>query len=312
MIKLFKSEVKGLTERHARQQEDVKNALLNVMADLREVSVMNEAILASITDGVVVINKSGLITSMNHSAEELLGWKVAESIGKKWFQTLKLEDEKGNSIPPEEEAIGDILINKITTNSSTSGAYYYVRKDGTRFPVSGNISPIVLGEKIVGVVDVFRDITHEREIDKMKTDFVSLASHQLRTPLTAIKWRLETISGKEVGKLTKEQEDCIKDIYQSNETMIKLVNSLLNISRIESGRLNINPEVTDLASLFRSTVAKLRTQIGQADLKLVDKIPKGLFEIKIDPAHIVEHVIDRFSVTKIGLPIKEFSIRIIP
>ena len=125
-------------------QKDIKKALLNVMADLKETIARNEAILAGIADGVIVVNRSGVIVLTNNSAEKMLGWPIQKAIGKKWWQILKREDREGSPIPPEKGAIRDALLGGVTHLPSLTTSSYYVRKDGSRFAVARTVSPIKL------------------------------------------------------------------------------------------------------------------------------------------------------------------------
>lgn len=104
-------------------------------------------------------------------------------------------------------------------------------------PVPMTASPILFQSQVVGAIVVFRDITKERAIDRAKTEFVSIVSHQLRTPLSAIRWNLELLLDEDFGPLKPEQQQYLKDIAMTNERMIKLVNALLNVSRLELGNL---------------------------------------------------------------------------
>lgn len=133
-------------------------------------------------------------------------------------------------------------------------------------------------------------ITDLKELDKAKTEFISIASHQLRTPLTGIKWFLEMLIKGEIGKLSSDQLNTLKQINSSNERLIDLVNALLNISRIESGRLIIDPVPTDLVKLVRSVIEELKPIYQKRHQDLVFTSGKDIPQnISIDP-NLIRHV----------------------
>ena len=130
----------------------------------------------------------------------------------------------------------------------------YVRKDGTRFPVAISVSPMAVGGELIGAVEVFRDITKEQQVDKAKTEFVSLASHQLRTPLTAISWYTEMLLTDDKKGLSDTQEDYLNEVRLATERMIDLVNALLNVSRIELGTYAVEPVELDVKKVLQDVI----------------------------------------------------------
>ena len=127
--------------------------------------------------------------------------KVEEILGKSVTEVMPREDEGGNRLLFEERILPRVLANKTTVVSITT---YCIRKDGSRFPAASMVTPIQVEHEIIGSVEVFRDITKEKEIDQAKSDFISIASHQLRTPLSAFKWVTESLL--EGKKLTVDQK----------------------------------------------------------------------------------------------------------
>src|SRR3990172_9199278 len=248
--------------------------------ELGERAAKDEALLSSIGEGIVVTDESGLIDKINPPAEKMVGWKNEEVVGKKWFEVAPLVDDKGVPIPAEKRATQKVLATGQAISNST---YNYIRRDGTIFPVGTTAAPVIIGGKTVGVIAVFRDITKEKEVDRAKTEFVSLASHQLRTPLSAIRWYAEMLMNGDVGAITDEQKEYVRAMYQSNERMIELVNTLLNISRIESGRIRIDPEPTDLGELVKQVLFDLTPKIKTKNQNLVVSVHQDLPRINIDP-----------------------------
>lgn len=159
----------------------------------------------------------------------------------------------------------------------------FVSKSGEKIPVVNSIAPIKKGQgEIVGFVVSFRDVTTEREIDRAKTEFVSIASHQLRTPLTTINWYCEMILSKDSGKLTNKQERYVNEVYKANKRMVILMNALLNVSRLEKGTFMIEPKSEDVTNVIRSAVNEFKTQIADKKIKFQAKYDSSIPHISVD------------------------------
>ncbi|MBX2866774.1 cell wall metabolism sensor histidine kinase WalK [Candidatus Kaiserbacteria bacterium] len=232
--------------------ENTKRALINVLDDVEEARRIAEveekktaAILGSIGDGLVVLDEQGRVVLVNKVFEELLGWKQSEVVGKVFIDVVPLIDESGTPLPKEKRLIAQSLRKGVSNRGSRTGKLSYQRKDGSLFPVAISTAPVIVNEEVRGAVEVFRDITQEAQIDKAKTEFVSLASHQLRTPLTAVRWYVEMLLSEDAGALNTDQMDYVREIAEGNHRMIDLVNALLNVSRIELGTFAV--EVSDIS-----------------------------------------------------------------
>ena len=244
-----------------------------------------EAILLSIGEGLLATDEKGNIVLINKAAEELLCLESKEVMGKNFIETIPIEDGKGVIVPPQKRPMNMALAEgAITVTSINTGAeYYYVRKNKTKFPVAVMVTPVFLDGKVIGTIEVFRDITKEKEIDKAKTEFVSLASHQLRTPLSAVNWYAEMLLAGDVGKLNKEQTEYLDEVYKGNQRMVVLVNSLLNVSRLELGTFLIDPEPTDIVKLTQSLINEQKPQIDQKKIVLSVELGTNIPIMQADP-----------------------------
>ncbi len=223
--------------------EKTKSVTLNILEDLNEekAKIMNEkakdeAILTSIGEGMIVTDEHGEIAKINEQALVMLGFKEEELMGKWITKALKAEKEDGTEIPIDERAMAEAL----TTGQKVTQKLNYFRKNNTKFPASITVTPIVINNKPIGAIEIFRDITKENELAHLKDEFVSIASHELRTPMTAIKGLISMIFEGDYGPLNDNLKEPLTDVAHSTERLINLVNDMLNVSRIEAGRVKIN------------------------------------------------------------------------
>jgi len=264
--------------------EDSRNAMANVLLDLRvekanteKEKAKDEAMLASIGEGLIAVDTEGKIMIANKIAEDMLDW-IQQDLKGKTITSLPLEDEIGHPVPLKSRPTTIAL----STSERTNGVYYFVRKDKTRFPLSITVTPIKLEGKIIGLVEIIRDVTREREIDRAKSEFVSLASHQLRTPLSTIGWYTEMLLSGDGGAITDKQKNYLDEIYGGNKRMVDLVNSLLNVSRIESGSFGIEPSVVVVKDVIDAVLKDLAVDLTSKKIS-VDVVYDYVTMISADP-----------------------------
>lgn len=271
-------------EKKNEEADEREQAILNIMEDLdtekkdlEKTNAKDEAFLKSIGEGLIVTDSEGRVILANKTALELTNLSFDQLLNKVWAKDFPLiEDEEGNPVPYEKTPVYGALHNKGTLTTK----FFYKIAEGKRFPALVTAAPVIIDGQNQGSVVVFRDITKEEEIDKAKSEFISLASHQLRTPLSGIKWFLELL--KDTKDLTPEQTDFVSNISKSTERMIELVNALLNISRIESGRITINPQPTDLTMILQDVVRSLQHIIDEKNLQVKFDIEENLPQISVD------------------------------
>ena len=234
---------------------------------LAEDKARDEAMLAAIGDGLVATDATGKIIFFNQAFTEILGFNEKEAKSKKLISLIKMTNEKGRSIAEKERPLTNALKNgERTTNKNKT--FYYRKKNGQKIPVYISVSPITIDGKIVGAIEIFRDISRELDIDKAKTEFVSLASHQLRTPLSSIKWFCELLADGAKKDLTKKQKEYLHEITSNNDRMIELVNSLLNVSRLDLGTFTIKNKKINLKKTIESVIGEFKAQIEKSKAKL--------------------------------------------
>jgi len=253
----------------SRNISEVKPIIDKDISPAQQDKIKYEAILAYIGEGLVVIDKAGRIITFNKAAESLLGWKEDEVLGRELTEVIRIDYETS--------------INESKLTRSRQSSLYFIRKDNTKFPAAITTTSYGVGTDILGTATLFRDITMEQNIDKMKNEFISLASHQLRTPLAAIKWYTEMLLKGDAGKLLPEQTQYADTIYSSTQRMIDLVNLLLNISRIESGRINVEPLPTDLKKLVDEVVQEVKIRYADKKQTFTTKYHEPLPTIAVDP-----------------------------
>lgn len=227
-----------------------------------------EAIFTSIGDGALSTDEFGRITRVNPAAQALLGYSEAELLGS-WFpkkiMAVNFDDNPVNLI--------DRPITKaFLTGKPISDKLYYRRKNGQKLPVSINVSPILLNGKPLGAIEVFRDITLEQEVDRMKSEFISLASHQLRTPLSAIKTYTHMLHDGYMGELNSAQKNSLNTIIGASNRMNELISTLLNITRMESGTIAVTPKSVRLETVAEDVIKELSLMASSKSIKLSSTI----------------------------------------
>ncbi len=226
------------------------------------------------SDHIIITNPDGAIIYANRATKETTGFYPEELIG-------KTPRSWGGQMPPEfyKRLWQTIKTEKtIFTEEITNR-----RKNGEQYIAELHISPI-LDQKnnIKFFVGIERDITKAKEVDKAKTEFVSLVSHQLRTPLSAIKWQFDVILDDKDGKLSAKQKEQLKDINDANNRMVGLINSLLNISRIELGTMSVELEAARLDAIADDVLEELASQIQTKKITIKKNYDKTLPPLEID------------------------------
>lgn len=263
------------------QAKRQKQQLAEVVADLKIEKTKSVAAAQDLqkfqlavqnaSDQIVITDPDGFIVYANPATRQLTGFAVKDLIGKK----AGAPDLWGGLM---DKAFYAKLWRTIKIQKKPFfGEVRNKSKSGRRYTAAVSITPILDQRQSVRFfVSTERDITKLKEIDQAKTEFVSLASHQLRTPLSAINWYAEMLLGGDAGKLSRKQKEFMKEIYDGNVRIINLVNSLLNVSRLDLGTFTVIPEAVDLRKMLGSVLREFRPVIRTKSLRLTYEGPAQL------------------------------------
>lgn len=282
--KKFQEELENKVQKRTKELEASRTALMNILEDIDDARKSAEkerdktqSIIANFTDGLLLFDATNTVSLVNSQAEKFLNLKKEDIINKSTpelniFPTIK------PIINLIGEAIKEVFRTEVQINKDLA------------LEISA-ISTINAGKLLI-----LHDITREKLIERMKTEFVALAAHQLRTPLSAIKWTLRMILDGDIGKITPEQRDFLGKTYQSNERMISLVNDLLNVARIEEGRYIYKPALSSLEEVAQGVIKSSKEELEKRQIKFEFKPPqKKLPQVFIDVEKIklvIQNLID--------------------
>jgi PAS domain S-box-containing protein len=265
-------------EKKADTEEKSRTALLNLAEDLEQASSKAQeekektlAIVDNFADALFFFNNNKKVEIVNPEAERVFDIKASETIGKSFSE---LKEKEGNL---------KIVFDSIEEEEGKEVFRKEVRLDKDVFIEVTSI-PILQSDEVIGTLVDVHDITREKNIEKVKTEFVSLAAHQLRTPLAGIKWTLETVlEEKDEANLPEEIVDFIKKAAEANERMVSLVNELLNVTRIEEGRYVYDPKNVNMKKVVEASLKEHKEEIERKGIKFSLSQPeKDISFVKAD------------------------------
>ena len=249
----------------------------------------SESIIANLTDGLVMLSRDKNIIMVNPRAEEYLGIPEEEVLGK------KVDDKELLAKYPRLKYFFSWFPRNSRDLTRVEKEEVEIANDNKEFFDIYTTSVLDRQGKALGIVKTFHDITRDKLIDQMKTEFISIASHQLRTPLAGFKWFIELMLRERVGEITAQQRELLERMEENNESLISLVEHLLNISRIEQGRMDFKFKRGNLASLIRKEIALLEPKAQAKDIKIEFKENREVPEFKYDEekvSFVLQNLID--------------------
>lgn len=236
----------NITER-MKALEEVEHSMGQVLEERNKLQI----IVQSIADAVIVLDASKNVILCNAAASRLSGCPVEENVGKPYtdFLNFRVEGSRRDASDIVRAAIESGEVKKSETQ------LMFVGKNGEETPIAYSVAPLKSEDGLKGSVLVLRDITNDREIDRLKTEFVSIASHQLHAPLSGTKWFLELLLRGKAGPIAPELRGYLEQVYASNERMISLVEDLLFVSNIGMGtKVEVSKQNVDAVPLIDQAI----------------------------------------------------------
>jgi len=258
LYELIRDQAERLGSMLRREQEDASRS---------------QAILEAVADGVLVTGGNNRITFLNSSAEQILDLETGRVMGQpldvfgglfgkaagSWMQTIRSWSEV-----PADYQHGDTFAEQLDLQNGRI--------------VLVHLAPVILQNDFLGTVSIFRDITHEVEVDRLKSEFVATVSHELRTPMTSIRGYTDVLLMGAAGALNENQTHFLSIVKNNTERLNILVNDLLDVSRIESGRVTLSPQALDLREVAEDVIEDVlrRSQEENKPMALSLNAPKKL------------------------------------
>lgn len=249
--KIQKNDANGGGKRSSVRRDDKQTASL---------------IVNSIDDAVVLVDAHNTIQIFNPASEILTGWKQDEALGIDYRSVLKLVDEKGQQLPEQQHPFFKIFQDKKPGRDNTLSL---TKKDTSVISIDVSITPLLDGEgHVTGAIGVFRNIDEQRREERQRADFISTASHEMRTPVAAIEGYLSLAMNDKVCQIDEKARSYLDKAQSSTHHLGKLFQDLLTSAKAEDGRLTSHPAVVEVSEFVDKLVEDLRFSAEKKGLAL--------------------------------------------
>ncbi|HSJ57113.1 MAG TPA: ATP-binding protein, partial [Anaerolineae bacterium] len=254
----------------------------------QEEAAKSRAILESIADGVLVLDHNGRVLLVNPAAEEMLGFAAIALEGEHFRHMLGLGESQA------ERDLAQALYRELRLRLEVEGESEQPLATSIRMEAARRVLAVTIAPLIVslggppGLVAAIRDVSREAEVERLKNEFISTVSHELRTPMTSIKGYTDLLFLGMAGGLTDAQRNFLQIIKSNADRLTALVNDILDISRIETGRIRLTIEALDIVDLINGVVASFKEQYREKSMELVWHPPQDLPEVRGDAARVTQ------------------------
>jgi len=293
-----------------RQKSNVPTSKL--ASSLRDEKMRSEIILKSIEDGVILIDNQQIIQLFNPGAANITDWTSGAAQGIGYQAVVKLVDEKAQPYAPEKHPFARAFSEGQIIRDNTA---VLLSRNNKQLPVSISVTPLFDADKqVTGAVAILRDETQERQEEKQRAEFISTASHEMRTPVAAIEGYLALAMNDKVATIDGRARDYLEKAHASTQHLGKLFQDLLTSAKAEDGRLTSHPVVVEIGAFLEQLTDSLRFAAEKKGLltefvlgasqQTIDasrknesgtKTVKPLYYVKADPDRLREVITNIFD-----------------
>lgn len=271
----------------AQAFNEMASTLKDTYARLGEERDRLEAVIANLDTGIIEYDARFRITLVNPKAEEMLGVKKEDVIGVTVTSDMMTERAELTSLVQVLYPILSESVKKVRVKEGLPDIIEMKLEKPNEADVQTLTIPIRDAKGgVARYLKVIRDVSRDKAIAKSKSEFISVAAHQLRTPLSAIKWVFKLLLDQDAGPVSKEQQDLLQKGYDSNERMIELVTDMLDVARIEEGRFGFEFHYTNIADLVQKSIDTFAVKAKEKNITLIFDKKGVLPAVKVDPARI--------------------------
>jgi PAS domain S-box-containing protein len=253
-----------------------------------ELSRQQEILLDSVTDGICGLDRNGKVSFANPAAARLLGSPVDALIGRPAHEILHC------SAPANRTCDEDCPLRRTSAAPcNASGEDNVFRADGSTFPAEYAVTPIRGQGRFLGSVLTFRDISQRYALDQLKDEFISTVSHELRTPLTSIRGALGLLSSGMLGETNDKATNLLRIALTNSDRLVRLINDILDLERIQSGREKLTFRPVQLASIVKQAIEDMQPMADAAGVKLIHDATQ--VEISADSDRLLQVITNLLS-----------------
>ena len=275
------SKEEGRVEWFVTNMRDVTH--LKALRDAKLVDARFRDLLESTPDAIVIVNDNGRIVLINNRAEAVFGYSRAELVGEP-LEILVPERHRGTHVGSDSNYFAPPLTREVGAGLELLG----LRKNGEEFPVEISLSPLQTDEGTLGM-SAIRDIT-ERKIferslqnaNRMKSEFLASMSHELRTPLNGIIGFTEFLIDEKPGPLNRKQKEYLTDVYNSARHLLQLINDVLDLAKVEAGKIDLNPETFTVARAIAEVCSVVYGIAYKKGVDVHNLVPAELGDVMLD------------------------------